>query len=135
MSPFTQGLTAHGTWRHSIPGLSNGIHHAKNPDPYNGIWGGVNCRHSPVQTSRNCNCEPNVSECDAGDKYYQELESLFKYSLPIGKCAGMFAESIQGVGGVVQYPKGYLKKAAELVRKNGGVFISDEVGITNGKSR
>uniref|UniRef100_A0A1B0GNV4 Alanine--glyoxylate aminotransferase 2, mitochondrial n=1 Tax=Phlebotomus papatasi TaxID=29031 RepID=A0A1B0GNV4_PHLPP len=39
----------------------------------------------------------------------------------------MFAESIQGVGGTVQYPKGYIKKAAKLVRANGGVFISDEV--------
>lgn len=39
----------------------------------------------------------------------------------------MFAESIQGVGGTVQYTKGYIKRAAELVRANGGLFISDEV--------
>lgn len=45
----------------------------------------------------------------------------------IGKCAGMFAESIQGVGGTVQFTKGYIKKAAALVRENGGLFISDEV--------
>lgn len=83
-----------------------------------------------MQTNRNCNCDPN-GDCDAGDKYYHELESLFKYSLPSGGCAGMFAESIQGVGGAVQFPKGYLKKAAELVHKNGGVFISDEVSIND----
>lgn len=40
----------------------------------------------------------------------------------------MFAESIQGVGGTVQFTKGYVKKAAKLVRENGGLFISDEVG-------
>lgn len=40
----------------------------------------------------------------------------------------MFAESIQGVGGTVQFPIGYLKKAQELIHTNGGVFISDEVG-------
>lgn len=34
---------------------------------------------------------------------------------------------LQGVGGVVQYPKGFLKKAYELVRSNGGVCIADEV--------
>lgn len=39
----------------------------------------------------------------------------------------MFAESIQGVGGSVQYPNGFLKRAAELVRANGGLFIADEV--------
>lgn len=39
----------------------------------------------------------------------------------------MFAESIQGVGGTVQFTKGYIKKAAALVRENGGIFISDEV--------
>lgn len=39
----------------------------------------------------------------------------------------MFAESIQGVGGSVQFTKGYIKKAATLVRQNGGLFISDEV--------
>lgn len=39
----------------------------------------------------------------------------------------MFAESIQGVGGTMQFTKGYIKQAAELVRKNGGLFVSDEV--------
>lgn len=126
MSPFTIGLTSHATWKHALPGASNGIHHVKNPDPYNGVWGGVNCRSSPIQTNRNCDCEPN-GECEASTRYFKDLEDVFKYSLPIGKCAGMFAESIQGVGGSVQFPKGYLKRAAELVRNNGGVFISDEV--------
>lgn len=46
----------------------------------------------------------------------------------------MFAESIQGVGGTVQFPKGFIKKAAELVRSNGGVFISDEVQTGFGRT-
>lgn len=37
--------------------------------------------------------------------------------------------SEQGIGGTVQYPKGFLKKAYELVRMNGGVCIADEVFI------
>jgi hypothetical protein len=37
--------------------------------------------------------------------------------------------SEQGIGGVVQFPQGFLKKAYELVRMNGGVCIADEVCI------
>uniref|UniRef100_A0A182T242 Alanine--glyoxylate aminotransferase 2, mitochondrial n=1 Tax=Anopheles maculatus TaxID=74869 RepID=A0A182T242_9DIPT len=124
-SPYTMGLTAHSTWRYPLPGVNSGILHAMNPDPYTGIWGGNQCRDSPVQTTRNCDCQDG--ECKASDKYYEQLEQIFKYSVPRGKVAAMFAESIQGVGGTVQYTKGYIKRAAELVRTNGGLFISDEV--------
>ena len=34
---------------------------------------------------------------------------------------------IQGAGGVVQYPKGYLKKAYEIIRSRGGLCVADEV--------
>lgn len=34
---------------------------------------------------------------------------------------------LQGVNGFVQYPKGFLKEAFELVRERGGVCIADEV--------
>ena len=34
---------------------------------------------------------------------------------------------LQGVGGTVQYPRGYLKKAYEAVRQKGGLCIADEV--------
>jgi 4-aminobutyrate aminotransferase and related aminotransferases len=33
----------------------------------------------------------------------------------------------QGNGGVVQFPKEFLKKAYQLVRMNGGICIADEV--------
>lgn len=66
----------------------------KNPDPYNGRWGGNNCRNSPVQTDRICDCSPN--ECKSTENYIGELKDMFKYSMPNGRCAGMIAESIQG---------------------------------------
>jgi 4-aminobutyrate aminotransferase-like enzyme len=53
MSPYTMGLTAHSSWKFRVP-AGFGIHHAMNPDPYKGIFGGKNCRDSPVQTQRNC---------------------------------------------------------------------------------
>lgn len=94
-SPYTMGLTAHSSWRFPIPGVNSGIIHAMNPDPYLGIWGGKYCRDSVVQTTRNCNCSPD--KCEASGNYVQQLEEVFKYSLPKGKCAAMFAESIQGL--------------------------------------
>jgi alanine-glyoxylate transaminase/(R)-3-amino-2-methylpropionate-pyruvate transaminase len=51
-----------------------------------------------------------------------------KYSLPKGpSLAAFFAESIQGVGGTVQYPNGFLAKAFERTRELGGLCVSDEV--------
>ncbi|XP_067884408.1 alanine--glyoxylate aminotransferase 2, mitochondrial-like, partial [Heterodontus francisci] len=32
-----------------------------------------------------------------------------------------------GVNGTVQYPKGFLKEASEMIRERGGLYISDEV--------
>ncbi len=93
-SPYTMGLTAQSPWRYPISGVNSGIHHAMNPDPYTGLWGGKYCRDSPVQTTRNCNCSPNA--CEASKMYVQQLKEIFKYSMPKGKCAAMFTESIQG---------------------------------------
>lgn len=75
-----------------------------------------------------------MEQCEAGLEYYKDLEEIFKHSMPKGKCAGMFAESIQGVGGTTQYPKNYIRKATELVRANGGLFISDEVQTGFGRT-
>lgn len=66
---------------------------AMNPDVYQGWWGGKHCRDSPVQTDRECDCEPD--KCQAGENYYTEFEQVFRYSLPRGKVAGFIAESIQ----------------------------------------
>ncbi|MCC6364784.1 MAG: aspartate aminotransferase family protein [Bryobacterales bacterium] len=54
-----------------------------------------------------------------------------------GRVAGMIAEPIQGVGGFITPPKEYFQIVAGIVRKYGGIFISDEVqtawGRTGGK--
>lgn len=52
---------------------------------------------------------------------------LLGNSVPSGRVAALFAESIQGVNGTLQFPKGYLKKAHALVKKHGGLLVSDEV--------
>jgi len=131
MSPATMGLTAHSTWRYNLP-TSFGVHQAMNPDPYRGIWGGKHCRDSPIQTTRTCSCSPG--KCEAASKYVDQLEEVLRYSAPKGRIGGFFAESIQGVGGSVQFPVGYLKSAFELIRSHGGVCISDEVQTGFGRT-
>lgn len=95
-----------------------------NPDVYKGIWGGNKCRDSPVQTDRTCCC---TEECEAGLKYVEQFQSILNYELPRNNVAAFWAESIQGVGGTVQYPKNYIKKVYDIVKEQGGLFVSDEV--------
>ncbi|CRK97743.1 CLUMA_CG011122, isoform A [Clunio marinus] len=128
----SMGLTAQSTWHYNLPSIGNGVHHAMNADPYVGLWGGRNCRDSPVQTNRNCDC--TQGKCLAEDNYINQLEAEFKYSLPKGKCAGMIVESIQGGGGIVQFPRNYVKRAIEMVHENGGLFVSDEVQTGFGRT-
>ena len=41
--------------------------------------------------------------------------------------AGIFVESVQGYGGIVEMPTGYMSGAAERVRAAGGLYMADEV--------
>ncbi|XP_023939367.1 alanine--glyoxylate aminotransferase 2, mitochondrial [Bicyclus anynana] len=120
-SSVMMGLTAQQAYRAPIP-VPAGIHHAMLPDPYRGIWGG--CRDSLSQVPNSCSC---IGDCDTSDKYIHQLKELLENSVPAGKVAALFAESIQGVNGTVQFPKGYIRKAKELIGKYGGLFVADEV--------
>ena len=55
-----------------------------------------------------------------------QMQNEIKYNTS-GNIAGMIIEPLQGYGGVFELEKGYMKNAFELVRKNNGVCISDEV--------
>jgi alanine-glyoxylate transaminase/(R)-3-amino-2-methylpropionate-pyruvate transaminase len=99
------GLTGESVWKFNFP-QGFGIHHARNADPYRGPWG----RDDP----------------DAGAKYAADVQDLIIHGTP-GRVAGFISESIQGLGGTVVYPEGYLQKTYEIVRAAGGVCIADEV--------
>ncbi|XP_001607441.1 alanine--glyoxylate aminotransferase 2, mitochondrial [Nasonia vitripennis] len=100
--------------------------HVTNPDVYLGAWGGSNCRDSPIQTTRKCSCSP--SHCQAEDHYIKDFKDTYKAVIPAdGRIAAFTAESIQGVGGTVQFPRNYLKRVYEHVRSLGGLCIADEV--------
>uniref|UniRef100_A0A2K6SQI1 Alanine--glyoxylate aminotransferase 2, mitochondrial n=1 Tax=Saimiri boliviensis boliviensis TaxID=39432 RepID=A0A2K6SQI1_SAIBB len=122
-SPYTLGLTNVGTYKMELPG-GIGCQSTMCPDVFRGPWGGSHCRDSPVQTVRKCSCAPDC--CQAKDQYIEQFKDTLSTSVA-KSIAGFFAEPIQGVNGVVQYPKGFLKEAFELVRARGGVCIADEV--------
>ncbi len=104
-SPGTIALTSHHTWKYNVP-HGFGVQHAIMPDTYRGPHG--------------------KDDPDAGSKYAADVKSLIQFGTP-NKVAAFFAESIQGVGGAVVFPDGYLKHAYEHVRAAGGLCIADEV--------
>ncbi len=106
------GLTAHSTWKYNVP-HSFGVHHAIAPYPYRGPYG--------------------YDDANAGKKYADDVKSLIDYATS-GKVAGFIAESIQGVGGFVEFPENYLKHTYEYVRAAGGVCIADEVQTGFGRT-
>ena len=125
MSLGTMGLTAVPKWNYNIPNRHNIVHTGLKVDPYQGHYGGKMCRDSVSQvTGRHCECESG--QCQSSQKYVEDFEETIKY-MTSEKIAGFIAESIQGVGGTVQFPKGYIKEAFKLTRHYGGVCISDEV--------
>ncbi|XP_006520132.1 alanine--glyoxylate aminotransferase 2, mitochondrial isoform X1 [Mus musculus] len=122
-SPYTLGLTNVGIYKMEVPG-GIGCQSTMCPDVFRGPWGGIHCRDSPVQTVRDCSCAPDC--CQAKERYIEQFKDTLNTSVATS-IAGFFAEPIQGVNGVVQYPKEFLKEAFALVRERGGVCIADEV--------
>ncbi len=63
----------------------------------------------------------------------RDLTDLIETSTS-GAVAGILAEPIQGIGGFVTPPKEYFGIVADIVRKHGGIFISDEVQAGCGRT-
>ena len=108
-------LTAHRNWR--LGGVPQaGIVHAHNAYCYR--------------------CPFDLTYPDCGVKCAQDVEELIRTTTS-GRIAGFIAEPIQGVGGFITPPREYFGIVAEIIRKYGGIFISDEVqtawGRTGGK--
>ena len=64
----------------------------------------------------------------------EQLDDVLRHTAPKSGIAAFFAESIQGVGGTVQYPKGFLKAAFSRVQEKGGVCLADEVQTGFGRT-
>ena len=111
-SPSAMALTSHHTWKYNVP-HSHGVHHAMMPDSYRGPFG--------------------MDDPDAGNKYAADIGETVRYATS-GKIAAFIAESIQGVGGSVVFPDGYLKEAYAQARSFGGLCIADEVQAGFGRT-
>jgi 4-aminobutyrate aminotransferase-like enzyme len=114
-SSLAMTLTAHASWR--LGGMpSAGIVHAHNAYCYR--------------------CPFGLTYPDCNVKCAQDVEDLIRTTTS-GRIAGFIAEPIQGVGGFITPPKEYFQIVAGIIRKYGGIFISDEVqtawGRTGGK--
>jgi len=104
-SSLAMGVSGHANWKAGPP-VQAGITFAANAYCYRCPFG-LTYPSCKVQCAR-------------------DLEDLIR-TTTTGQIAGMIAEPIQGVGGFVTPPKEYFSIVAEIVRKYGGLFISDEV--------
>jgi len=69
-----------------------------------------------------------VAAPDLGAWFAREIQKQIDDMAAHGiKFAGFLADSIFSSDGVLPGPKGFLKQAVEVVHKNGGIFIADEV--------
>ena len=96
-----QSLTGIHGFRHRVP-LMAGIHHVANPDQYRGVHGAT--------------LEPYLDEIDRAIS-----------AATSGDLAGMIIEPVQGYGGIIPMPPGYIEGAFERVRAAGGLAVIDEV--------
>ncbi len=114
-SSLAMGLSAQSSWRLG-PAMQAGVVHAVNAYCYR--------------------CPLGLTYPSCGVKCAQDIEEVIRTTTS-GRIAGFIAEPIQGVGGFVTPPKEYFPIVADIVKKYGGVFISDEVqtgwGRTGGK--
>lgn len=70
--------------------------------------------------------EPN--EIDVGLKFSEDIQKAINDMKRHGiKFAGFIADSIFSTDGLLTEPKGFLKNAIEVVHRNGGIYIADEV--------
>lgn len=102
-----QSVTGISGWRH--PGMPGNVAFVAEPNQYRGVFG------------------------EGVDPYLDEIERTI-HSATTGQIAGMIIESVQGYGGIIEMPKGYMSGAAERVRAAGGVLIADEVQAGFGRT-
>jgi 4-aminobutyrate aminotransferase len=104
-SQLAKAVTAHAPYRKAAV-ISVGIAHAVNPYCYR------------------CPLHLKYPECEVACA--ADVENLIQTGTS-GQIAAFIAEPIQGVGGFITPPKEYFRIVFRIVKKYGGLFISDEV--------
>jgi 4-aminobutyrate aminotransferase len=111
-SQLAKAVTAQAPWRKSGI-ISVGIAHAINPYCYR--------------------CPLGLKYPDCGVACANDIENLIQTGTS-GAIAAFIAEPIQGVGGFITPPPEYFKIVFKIVKKYGGLFISDEVQTGFGRT-
>lgn len=103
-----QSITGVANFRHNIALLPN-ITFTAEPNQYRGIFG------------------------EGTQPYLDDLDRTIAHTSS-GSLAAMIVEPVQGYGGIVAMPPGYMKGAFERTRQAGGLCIVDEVQSGFGKT-
>ncbi|MEW5694075.1 MAG: aspartate aminotransferase family protein [Candidatus Hydrogenedentota bacterium] len=109
---MSMSFTGQSIWRHSLPYVF-GVTQA--PAAY--------CYRCPFKTT--------YPRCGCACAEY--IEDIIKYNTS-GRIAGFIHEPIHGFGGVIEPPKEYFKIAYDIIKKYGGINISDEVQTGFGRT-
>lgn len=108
----TLSLVGQHSWKWGGPGLP-GVAHAAQPNCYRCPWG----------------AKPESCALECAD----DVEETIRTSTS-GEIAGAIIEPIQGVGGFIVPPKEYFPRVHAIVKKYGGIYISDEVQTGVGRT-
>ena len=111
-SQLAKSITGQSPWRRGGV-ISFGVLHAMNPYCYR--------------------CPLGMSYPDCGVACAKDVEDVI-LTTSSGRIAAFIAEPIQGVGGFITPPKEYFKIVFTIVKKYGGLFISDEVQTGFGRT-
>ena len=87
--------------------------------------------HAPSAYCYRCPYGKTYPSCEIACA--KDVEEIIQTSTN-GQVAGMIAETIQGLGGVIVPPPEYYKIVVKIVRKYGGLFIADEVQTGIGRT-
>jgi 4-aminobutyrate aminotransferase-like enzyme len=87
--------------------------------------------HAPAPYCYRCPLKLEYPSC--GVACADDVEDIIN-TTTTGSIAAFMAETILGVGGFIIPPKEYFPKVAEIARRHGGVFISDEVQAAWGRT-
>lgn len=96
-----QSVTGISGFRHKVAQLG-GVAFVPEPNQYRGLFG------------------------EGVEPYLDEIERAIQTATS-GRLAGMIIEPVQGYGGIIPMPEGYIAGAFERVRAHGGLAIIDEV--------
>lgn len=102
---LAMALTAQAAWRPLA--ITGSVRHAMSPYLYRSPFG-------------------ELPEEEAAERFARDLEEVI-LTTTNGRPAAFLAETIQGVAGYIVPPRGYFQRAAEIIRRYGGLLIIDEV--------